>query len=235
MRENKINILSTAMLNESLVEDLSAAAGMDIDVMTFIETKALDDAAVRASLKPYLHQFAVVVVTSSKAVEAIAANLQGATPGWMFYCIGHKTRQLVHKYFGGSSIAGAADNALELGKMIAGAGRAHDLLFFCGDQRRDELPDQLRAAEIEATEIIVYETKLTPKKIDRHYDAILFYSPSAVKSFFSINQVQPGTVLFSIGPTTGAELETHSTNKIIVADKPGKEEVLKKVIEYFNK
>lgn len=234
MQEDKINILSTGMLNESLVEDLSAT-GVSVHVIPFIEIRPLPDARLREMLKPYLDRYAFIVVTSSNAVEAIAANLENTTPGWQFFCVGQKTRQLVHKYFGASAIAETADNANELAEIIINYGLQGDILLFCGDQRRDELPDQLDAAGVEATELVVYETKLTPQKIEQRYDAILFFSPSAVKSFFSINNVRPETVLFSIGPTTEAELETHSTNKIIIADKPDKEEVLKKVIEYFNK
>jgi uroporphyrinogen-III synthase len=222
------------MLHESLAEDLSAT-GVSMHVIPFIEIRPLPDARLRQILQPYIDKDAYIVITSSNAVEAIAANLENATPGWQFYCVGQRTTQLVKKYFGISAIEGTADNAAELAEIILTCGLQGDLLLFCGDQRRDELPDQLNAAGVDATELIVYETKLTPHKIEQHYDAILFFSPSAVKSFFSINKVRPETVLFSIGPTTESELETHSTNKIIVADKPDKEEVLKKVIEYFNK
>ena len=56
--------------------------------------------------------------------------------------------------------------------------------FFCGNQRRDTLPDKVRAAGIKVEELVVYETVELPLKVTDHYDAILFYSPSGVRSFF---------------------------------------------------
>ena len=164
---------------------------------------------MRASLNAYTQQPACIVFTSSKAVEAVAANLETHPMHWNFFCIGHGTRTTVHKYFGGSSITATADNASQLAKEIIGRGITHDVLFFCGDQRRDELPDMLSAAGIRATEIVTYETILTPEKIVRQYDGILFFSPSAVQSFFSMNAVQPQTMLFSIGSTTAVGLKNN--------------------------
>jgi len=206
-----------------------------IETIPFIATKAMDGATLQAKLKPFVQQAAFVVFTSSKAVEAVAANLQSTPASWTFFCIGHATRKLVAKYFGMSSVAAIAGNAAELAKEITNWGITDEVLFFCGDHRRNELPDQLRASGKCVHEIITYETTLTPRKMDRHFDGILFFSPSAVQSFFSVNQLPSETVLFSIGQTTAESLQTYSTNKIIVADKPEKEEVMKIVIEYFKK
>ena len=66
------------------------------------------------------------------------------------------------------------------------------------------------------------------------YFGILFFSPSAVQSFFSKNKVADKTILFAIGNTTANEIKKYSTNKIIISDEPGKENLVTKMIEYFN-
>lgn len=234
MLKNKITILSTGILDSRLSEK---AFDLDIiiDTIPFISTTPVAAPGLQAQLKVMEQQPAFIVFTSAKAVEAVVANLETHPLHWRFFCISQATRKMVHKYFGGSAIAATANSAGELAKEIINWGVTDDLLFFCGDHRRDELPDRIRESGRKVKEIVVYETILTPVKINQPYDGILFFSPSAVQSFFSMNQLPPETILFSIGHTTAAELENNTTNKIIIADKPEKEELLKKVIEYFNK
>lgn len=227
--QSEVSILSTGALDQQVKEAVDEH--IMIETIPFIATKPVDAPSLQGTLK----QKEFIVVTSSNAVEALAGIVTNTSVSWTFFCIGHATRKMVAKYFGSSSIAAVGDNATELAKEIVKARISEKVLFLCGNQRRDELPDQLRASGIEVHEVIVYETTLTPKKIEKNYDGILFFSPSAVHSFFSMNQVQPPTVLFVIGSTTAAALKEYTGNKIILANKPEREEVLKKVIEYFKK
>ena len=96
------------------------------------------------------------------------------------------------------------------------------MIFFCGDQRRNDLPEILSKNDIEVQEIVVYETIPVSKKIEEHYHGIMFFSPSAVNSFFLNNKLPSSTILFAIGNTTAEELKKHSTNTIITSDDPGK-------------
>ena len=137
------------------------------------------------------------------------------------------------KYFGEKSIAGVADNAKELARTILDA-NLNEVIFFCGDQRRDELPELLRKNKVEVKELIVYNTIATPKRIEKKYDAILFFSPSAVKSFFQENNLDKEVTLFAIGLTTADEIKNFSKNKIVVSDVPDKNSLLDKVISYFD-
>lgn len=108
------------------------------------------------------------------------------------------------------------------------------MVFFCGDLRREELPDLLKKAGIELTEVVVYQTLETPIKINKDYDGILFFSPSAVKSFFSINQVNSNALFFAIGNTTANAIKPFSKNSIIVSEFPAKDQLLDKAIKYFS-
>lgn len=232
MQKNNLTILSTGELEKEIA---NKAFDFDIIIETipFISTKPIPDEAIQKILDPLLNQFTVMVVTSRNAVEALAANLKGTTPDWRFFCIGGATASSVKKYFGNSAIAATADNALDLARATFDWGLQEELYFFCGDQRRDDLPGELAAKGVHVTEVVIYETTLTPHKLTKDYEGILFFSPSAVKSFFSVNQLDPETVLFTIGPTTAEALKEYTTNTIIISEKPGKEEVINKVIEYF--
>lgn len=232
MQKNNITILSTGALEKEFV-DIAFDLDIIVETIPFIATSPVATAELQKTLEPLVRQQAFVIITSSNAVEALAASLPVSPTSWAFFCIGHATGAKVRKYFAASTIAATADNAKGLVQEIVNRGLPGEMIFFCGDQRRDELPDQLRARRVIVREVVVYETIPTPQKLAKHYEGILFFSPSAVKSFFSLNQPGPGTVLFSIGPTTAEALEAFTKNKIIIAERPEKEEVVDKAIEYF--
>jgi uroporphyrinogen-III synthase len=231
MPNNKITILSTGALDIALTA-MAAENGLVIDTIPFI---SITPVIVEEEVGSLLDQNGVIVFTSANAVETVAAYVSDEEPRWSIYCIGFATSRAVEKYFPGSVVADVAENALLLADKMISRRVNTPVTFFCGNQRRDELPAKLKAAGLEVNEIIVYETQPTPKKLDRDFDGILFFSPSAAISFFSMNQVQPGTILFSIGGTTTAALAMYSDNKIVKAGKPEKADLVKKVIEYFKK
>ena len=232
MPKNKVTILSTRPLPASVI-DAAAQQGVSINVQSFIETEAIQSIEVQQEIEQALIQNAVVVFTSMNAVEAVAEYMSDEMPDWMIYCIGQATQDLVKKHFGEDSIAGTADNAVELARLVAEEDYIDEVIFFCGDQRRDELPDILRSNDIEVNEIMVYHTIATPHLINRKYNGILFYSPSAVNIFFSNNNPGEETHLFAIGKTTAAAIKKYSLNNIITGDKPGKENLVEKAINYF--
>ena len=89
----------------------------------------------------------------------------------------------------------------------------------------------LFAAGILVTEIVVYETIPVHHKLNQSFAGVLFYSPSAVESFFVNNRLDPRTLVFAIGDTTATTIRKFCSNKIILADKPGKEGLAKKAID----
>ena len=184
MQQNKISILSTRPLNDSWVAE-AKAAGIAIDALSFIVTEPIRSIQVQQEIENAFLRSATVVFTSMNAAEAVITELDDQQPDWTIYCTGNTTRQLVKKYFSENSLAGTANSAAELGEMITKENNTDEIIFFCGDQRRDELPEMLRSKNIDVHEIVVYQTIATPHKIENVYDGILFFSPSAVESFFA--------------------------------------------------
>lgn len=232
VQEIKTQILSTRPIDEQLIQQ-AALQNILIDVISFIKTEAIDSVDVYAEIENALLEFAVVVFTSMNAVEAVAANLHDYKPDWKIYCIGNTTKKLVKEYFGEELIAGTASDARELATLIIEDDITDEVIFFCGDRRRDELPSLLNEHDIDVNEIQVYQTISIQHVIKKNYKGILFFSPSAVQSFFSNNKLNEKAILFAIGKTTESALKKYCKNKIIISDEPGKTNLVDKAIEYF--
>jgi uroporphyrinogen-III synthase len=178
-----------------------------------------------------------VVFTSSNAVLSIKKYIRDyVNPfevNWKIFSLSGKTSEVIEQdpeTFG--TIVAVADESKALAQKIIEAG-TKEVIFFCGDKRRDELPTLLRKASIEVHEVVVYETMETPILADRDYNAILFFSPSAVQSFFSVNQLNDPTVCFAIGQTTADSIAAACNNKVFVARSPRQEVLVQEVINYF--
>jgi len=261
MTTQSIHILSTRPLPAGLIA-YAAAFGIGLDTLSFIATaRVVDEDLIRGirelALKPL-----VAVFTSMNAVEAVRGWLM-TPPGWKVFCIGSATRGLAADFFGEAAIAGTAASARMLAETVrkwegfggegaggtggaggrGGAGGAgpweavvsagREVYFFCGDRRREELPFLLRREGFTVNERVVYRTILTPRKVERVYDGIAFFSPSAVESFFSVNAVAEATRLFAIGETTAASIGAHCSNPVVISDSPEKEELVRRMIDYF--
>jgi uroporphyrinogen-III synthase len=237
MATPSIYLLSTAALPLELVEE-AAQKGMILEAEAYISIEPVADEALGVRIRELGRQRLTAIFTSTNAVEAI-----GDTRGddWRIFCTSGATRQLVAERFGADAIAGTADSAAELAAQIirvapgdAAAGvRGAAVYFFCGDQRRDELPDLLKEAGLTAHEVVVSRTILTPQKTQRIYAGIAFFSPSAVESYFSLNTVADGVTLFAIGRTTAAAIEARCPNAVIISDRPGKEALVRTMTDYF--
>lgn len=232
MQVTNIHILCTRSLESAHVQK-AVEHGLHIDTVPFIHTEALNSPAFNQQVQQAATQPATVVFTSIKAVEAVMAQLNGL-PQWTIYCLGGVTKELLKTHFGEAAIAGASKNATSLAeKIIAAPKRPEEVFFFCGDQRLDELPQLLKQQNIGVQEIIAYSTRQTPHTIEKSYEAILFFSPSAVHSFFSENTIHTDVVLFAIGKTTAATIQSYVCNTIVTSEWPGQEHMIDLVIDYF--
>ena len=231
MQQNNIQLLSTRMLDDTLIRR-AAESNIDIECVSFIETKPLYHEVLQQRLQALSNEPVTAVFTSMNAVSAVASQLP-QVPQWKIYCTGGITKEYVIKYFGESAIAATAKNATVLAEKIIAANAAHSIIFFCGDQRLNDLPEVLQTNGKAVEEAVVYTTAQTPVFIEKNYAGILFFSPSSVHSFFSLNTIPIDAVLFSIGRTTAATIESYCTNKVVTSDWPGAESMIDLIIEYY--
>ena len=229
---NKIPILCTRPLGLQLLR-MAEQNGFQIDIVPFIKTEQIVSAELTNGIHNYSLQYITAVFTSMNAAEAVIKELNGVKPLWKIFCIGNTTRNTLVQYFGEEAIVGFANSASALADTIIKAGPIHNLVFFCGDRRRDELPEILASKEIHIEEITVYQTMAINHKIHRHYQGILFFSPSAVTSFFSNNIIDKQTILFAIGETTADTIRTYGDNTIVIGEEAGKENLVNTMIAYY--
>ncbi|MEO8713288.1 MAG: uroporphyrinogen-III synthase, partial [Parafilimonas sp.] len=140
MRQNNPTILITGEINESLLNKMNSK-GINGDVIPFIKTEIIQTKKNQQQIENILTRSTIVVFTSKNAVEAVSKYVQNKKPDWKIYCIGNTTRILIEKYFGKESIASIADDATALAKKIIADKKINEIYFFCGDKRRDELPE----------------------------------------------------------------------------------------------
>lgn len=233
MLKNKIQILSTRPVGKELVNE---ADNNDIilDEISFIKTEEIIDTEIEKKIRELSKQNITAVFTSINAITAVSKFITTKI-SWKIFCIGNTTKKLVKKFWGEDNIEGFADNANQLSKKILENSSIKNVTFFCGDKRRNELQDNLIKYGIDVDEIVVYKTTETPTVLTKQYDGLLFFSPSAVQSFFSKNSVSNATNLFAIGSTTANEIKLFTKQPIIIAQIPGKENLVKLAITHFSK
>lgn len=123
--------------------------------------------------------------------------------------------------------------ATELAEYIADSDPPAPLLFLCGNRRRDDLPEGLRAAGVAFEELVVYETRaredlsLPPPAEGRW---LVFFSPSGLEA---VRRAKRGPLsayrCAAIGPTTAASLKEAGLEPEAVAASPTPEGVLEAI------
>lgn len=230
--QNKIQILSTKCIDETLVSTASIY-NICIDQASFIKTEEIIDAALQQRIIELSQQNATVVFTSANAVNAVSKFISTEN-SWKIFCIGRQTKELIADIFGQQNILGIADNAGQLAERIMEERYIKKIVFFSGCQRRDELPEKIKKHGIELEELAVYKTIQTPHVISKSYDGILFFSPSGVKSFFSVNRISDKTQIFVIGATTANEVKLFSQLPIKISEYPVVENLVYLAIKHFS-
>lgn len=176
-----------------------------------------------------------LIFTSQNAVQSVLNHPKiNILKTKNVFCVGNKTKDLLVEI--GFNVMAHTGYAADLAEIISLIYNKESYTFFCGNLRRDILPDTLRENGIVFNEVAVYETKLTPKKINQKADALLFFSPSAVESYLKLNTIKE-EVCFCIGETTAEALENNpqvsGVKNIIIAEKPSVENVIQEVIEFY--
>ena len=237
----KYKVLSTKKLDPSLVEQ---AKENDIEIIEqeFISIKPIWTEEKFEEVYSYgdseQRRKDYAAFTSSNAINAFKKYVHPKGTyyvfGWEIFCLAGKTLTELSEPYAKiiGKVVDTAVDAKSLAEKIIDHG-VKEIVFFCGNKRRDELPNILKEAGIKVHEVVVYETIETPIVATVDFDAILFFSPSAVQSFFSVNQIKKTTVCFAIGRTTASSIADFTDNKIVVSESPGQEMILASVNFYF--
>ena len=233
----KHKVLSTKKLEPSLIEQ---ARGNDIEIVEqeFISVQPIRNQETFARILDFINRKQLnIVLTSANAVDVLNSYMHVYDTyyviDWNIFCLSGKTKEAVlNALLLKKNIVAEASNATDLANKIIEEG-VREIIFFCSDKRRDELPNALKNANIKVHEVVLYITTETPVVMNDDYDAILFFSPSGVQSFFSSNELHQDTICFAIGRTTATSIATFTNNKIIKSLSPDAKLMIEKVIDHF--
>jgi uroporphyrinogen-III synthase len=177
-----------------------------------------------------------LIFTSVNGVKAFFEN--GFSPNENFaepktynkiYVVGSQTKKELRKHnFGAFKLC---RNAQELSQFITENSVNEKFLHFCGNIALDILDEKLPLQNVSYRKIPVYKTELLYPKIDEKYQAIVFFSPSGVRSFAKFNQFGDAKI-FSIGKTTTSEIEKLTDNKVITSSKNTLADLLNLILKH---
>ncbi len=222
-----IRILSTKKLLPNQKQFLLNAAFSVIESdFIKIENTDFDLNAINDNLI-FTSQNAVLSVLENAEISKLIPKLRDKS----VFCVGVKTKALLEE--NGFNVIAYTGYAADLAEIILLIYSKESYTFFSGNLRRETLPKSLKEGNVKFNEIEVYETLLTPQKINSPVDGILFFSPSAVESYLKDNKIK-NEICFCIGNTTAEALSKHAKT-IVVANQPTIENTIIQCInEYKN-
>jgi len=212
-------ILSTKKLNPSQKQHLLHANLGVVDV-DFITTESIDFQIPEKVIEN-------AIFTSQKGVEEV---LNKKVEIKNCFCVGLRTEKFLMK--NNQQVTCSKPNAEELSNEIITNYSGLKFHYFCAEKRLDTLPNRLTENKVVWNEVPVYKTALLPKKYETQFDGVLFFSPSGVESYFSVNAAPEHS--FCIGNTTAKSLKKYTKNYTI-ASQPSVENVIVKAIKHFKK
>lgn len=224
-------ILSTKKLKASLIIE-AQALGLRVLGFNFIEIKHLYSPFQANSITNAQQH---IIFTSANAVEAYQKNIDRYAlqiPHKKLYCLQGETFNAATR-LQNVEIMGRAENARELAQVIIEQQDTKRASFFCGNKRSDALPGLLRQQNIVVDETVLYHTNFVHHQIKEAYKGVLFFSPSAVESFFQSNFLPEYIPCFCIGDTTKNALRQYVDNEAIVAETCSQEGVMQALYKKF--
>lgn len=234
-RRGSKSVLSTKLLTASQ-QELLLNAGLRFAHYDAIKIEFLDFELPNAN-------FDYLIFTSQNAVRSFLKKTKSLPSPWGeglglpagqagvrgTFCVGEKTKSLLEKK--GLKVLETAQNSAELAEIIVESYQNSAFLHIGGNLKLDDLSTKLKKYNIRYIDVEGYQTELNPKKFERTFDGILFFSPSGVKSFTKQNKIS-GTA-FCIGTTTASEARKY-TDRIIIAKRTTVENVIVQAVKHFN-
>ena len=176
----------------------------------------------------------MLIFTSQNSVRLVNKNnaLKNKIIGKKSFCVGEKTRELLEQT--GFKVIEMKENANDLANFLVEKYNKNSFSFFCGRKRRSEIELLFKKNNITIEIHELYDTLFINKKFKSPFDGIIFFSPSAVLSFFENNKWPKDSHGFCIGKSTAETLKKYTIN-YSEAKHPNEEQLLLTIINYFSK
>jgi len=154
-----------------------------------------------------------VIITSSTALKSILKNSQYKSIIKLpFFCVGTTTKIRLIEF--GLNVVECENSAKDLANKIIQKYSNKTFNYFCGKQRLNITENLFKKNNVNLFLSEVYETKEASKKVEDNFEGVLFFSPSAVKSY-ALNNSFNSKKCFSWGHTTAKEIAKHTDNYFI--------------------
>lgn len=231
-------VFITRSLQQSFI-DKAQDNRIKIITQNFIKITPIISDELKANIFSKLRIANLSLLFTSRHAASIAINRyvenipERIISTWKIYCLSGATKEVLLKKFHPNQIMADAKDANTLIQKINIAELTQPVHFFCGNRRRNTLPDFMKKNSIACNEWVIYRTENTPHLIKDNYQAYAFYSPSAVESFFTKNTISTSKPCFAIGQTTAAALKTQISNPVFISEEPDTMHLLKLLFQYF--
>ena len=217
-------ILFTKELDPKQLREI-LAEGLDFGIYPALKIEIYPKERFQSKINYETYKFLISSQNSVKAISEL--ELEGD-----FYVVGEKTAKKLKA--SGFEVVHFENYAMDLADYILKNSKSENWNFFCGNNRRETLFEKLPPKGHVLNEIICYDSIPNPNQIDiNSYDGFAFFSPLAVKTFFSENTIPENSIIISIGKTTNEEIKKHTKNRIITAEIPLLEKVVEKINEHY--
>jgi uroporphyrinogen-III synthase len=248
----RIVITRAALQSSELFEKLSESGAIPI-LLPLVTFAAPENYAPLDSALFQWSRFDWVMFTSAFAVQAVMgrATRQGRTltknaPPHIAV-VGPATREKAEKLGFRVEYTAQTHVGVALAQELRDRLPGKRVLLPRSDRASPDLPAALQKFRAQVTEVIAYRT-LRPSDADQEKlarvargeaDAILFFSPSAVRNFveFSgrkqLNILQDRVAMAAIGPVTAGALREVGVHRIVLAQEPSAAAVLQALESRF--
>jgi uroporphyrinogen-III synthase len=208
-----------------------------VEERPLIDFEPPDDWSQLDSALDRLGSFGAVALTSPRAARVLAeraiargAGIQGEPP--RVWAVGQRTARALGNALGPVRVPAlnrAVSPAVTLAQAIIDSGCTGPVLFPCGDQRRDDLPELLRTHGCEVQEVVCYRSVLATRSVAGAAAArasILVVASPSVMNLLA-DSCPPGRrpLLIAIGPTTSAAARSADWPPAAVADEPSSDRI----------
>jgi uroporphyrinogen-III synthase len=211
-----------------------------LDTVKIIETKG---AVSRPQILKILEEFnkkpkqLLLIFSSENAIKHLVAGFNhfgfDFPSGLSTVCVGNKTKEAAETLVQARMVCSGDNSTLLLKRLLKDFSPECTFVYFCGNRRLPILPDGLKENGFTIKEFFVYTTVLTPVKLLNYYDAVLFFSPSAVDSYFEKNKWHDNMIAVSIGNLTSERLALFGVENICESETPGEIPMLEKLNEHL--
>lgn len=164
------------------------------------------------------NDFSIWIITSKKAVFAIANVLSKNTKkkDQRVLAVGSSVKREMEK-LGYEKIL-SFDSAAELTTAMESY-RNEKFIFFCGNNRRDEIPHYAGEQNIDMKMLQVYETFKSEPVIKKNgFGAAFYFSPLGVESTLANNPHLKDLKAYAIGETTAKALKEKGIDEVVIPE-----------------